>query len=413
MLDNAPYNLLMVVNSTTSPNAADQAITALLETAGHNVTLTGPGTAATSATGMDAVLISSSVNSSAVSSSWATAAIPVLTWEAFYWNRLGLIAGSPTIVTDDAYGRIVNTSHPLAAQLTGLRRLAADGSTQLVGTPGANAMVISELDDGSYANYFAYEAGSAMPGGTAPARRVALHLGLDLSTTLTADGKDLFEAALAWAVNDSWERRTRIQLLGDSITRGTGGYSGYREPLAGLLAAANCSYDFVGTVQAAASNQLPSLLFDWDHEGHGGYTTGQILTSLSDYLEGNTPDITLIHLGSNDLLQGVDPLIARQNLLDIIAELRTHNPNVIVLLALIIDSSRTEIANQITWYNAQVATAAAEADLPASPVVLIDQFTDYDDTLFNFDGLHPNPTGEAFMAERWAQGLSLFLSCNL
>ena len=50
---------------------------------------------------------------------------------------------------------------------------------------------------------FAYEAGAAMVGATAAARRVALPFSDLGATGLTTEGWQLFDAAVAWAVGDS------------------------------------------------------------------------------------------------------------------------------------------------------------------------------------------------------------------
>jgi len=51
------------------------------------------------------------------------------------------------------------------------------------------------------------------------------------------------------------------------------------------------------------------LNFDQDHEGHWGWRTDEILNgrlaagSLTEWLDYYTPDVVLIHLGTNDVYQ--------------------------------------------------------------------------------------------------------------
>ena len=235
----------------------------------------------------------------------------------------------------------------------------------------------------------------------APARRVALPLGLGLAGGLTADGKDLVEAALAWAVDGVWAPRTRVMLVGDAITGGFGDLSGYREPLAQALNGATCDYDFVGTLVRSAMG-TPSVVFDWDHEGHGMATTGTMLSNINGYLQGNLPDVVLIHLGVNDLRTDVPVATIISNLEMLVSRLRAENNVVSILVAQIIPAEGVEVTelNQ--------AIAALEASLG---ITVVDQATDYTLDMNQADGIHPNVEGQAQMADVWFEALRPLLAC--
>jgi hypothetical protein len=53
--------------------------------------------------------------------------------------------------------------------------------------------------DATQVTIFGYAAGAAMSSGTAPARRVGTFLHDTTAGALTADGRALLDAALAWA----------------------------------------------------------------------------------------------------------------------------------------------------------------------------------------------------------------------
>lgn len=101
----------------------------------------------------------------------------------------------------------------------------------------------------------------------------------------------------------------RIVPIGDSITQGTlqndDGLSHptYRYWLWQTLKSRGYDVDFVGSVDQP---QLP-YSFDQDNEGHDGYRTRDLLGTdrLKTWLTGYSPDIAIVHLGSNDAMDGV------------------------------------------------------------------------------------------------------------
>ena len=101
-----------------------------------------------------------------------------------------------------------------------------------------------------------------------------------------------------------------ITTVGDSVTQAESGRDSYRADLWDLLIGAGYDIDFVGSENKNKDNtDFPDSSFDPDHEGHWGWRTDEINNgrsgegSLSDWLTGYTPDIALIHLGTNDLFQ--------------------------------------------------------------------------------------------------------------
>ena len=90
-----------------------------------------------------------------------------------------------------------------------------------------------------------------------------------------------------------------IMPLGDSITRGED-LVGYRRELYVDLKSAGFNIDFVGSLQDGSST---GYTFDYDHEGHGGWSDGQIASNVFVFLTNNPADIVLLHIGTN----GIDP----------------------------------------------------------------------------------------------------------
>ena len=114
----------------------------------------------------------------------------------------------------------------------------------------------------------------------------------------------------------------------------------------------------------------------------------------------------MVHLGTNDILQGnQDPTAIRAELANLIGQLRAANPAIRVLLAQVIPVSRgnpTE-SNQIPVLNAQISTLLSTG---ASPVTIVDQFTGFSAGAPDlYDGVHPTDTGEQKIAAKWLPAL--------
>ncbi len=230
--------------------------------------------------------------------------------------------------------------------------------------------------------------------------------------------------------------------LGDSITQAEY-HSGipdqqrpsYRDPLQTLLTNAGIGFDFVGShTDYCQSGPLPppvgfpSAGFDPDHEGHWGWTADEIVDGgpvisscaggtagsgkLSDWIPNYPaiPDLVLLHIGTNDIIQGLPPghttgvqdltpaQIAeiKSDIESIITTLKTiSNPNLTILLANLIPGTLIDL--EVQAVNAEIAMIAL-----ADPMVtLVDQYSGFDANTSTYDGVHPNMAGEMHMADRW------------
>ncbi len=203
--------------------------------------------------------------------------------------------------------------------------------------------------------------------------------------------------------------------LGDSITRGDYDAASpngtWRYYLGQQLAAGGYDVDFVGSTRFPTYTRFS---FDQDHDGHGGYSTGTLLSynqaePLRAWLTAyNPPDVVLLMIGTNDALLQVDLDTRLMNLRGIVAELRERSPGATILLAQIIptaDAGRN--ANQIEPFNRALPAIAAELSTPQSPIVVVDQYGGYDGARDNGpDGIHPGKTGMQRIAARWYAALA-------
>ena len=208
----------------------------------------------------------------------------------------------------------------------------------------------------------------------------------------------------------------KIMPLGDSITQGTdtrnatppGVGGGYRLPLGNLLSSAGSAYDFVG------DSRLNSVAgADPDHNGYPGRRTDEILNSLPTLLANNPPDVVLLHIGTNDIMQGRTVSSAVSNLEKIIQGVIANAPNRKLYVAKIIPFAVSQYVSESqanTWnakaesYNQEVQRLATQYN-----VNMVDMYAPGINgntsksiiTAEANDGIHPGDQGNAEMARRW------------
>ena len=210
-----------------------------------------------------------------------------------------------------------------------------------------------------------------------------------------------------------------ITTVGDSVTQAESGRDSYRADLWDLLIDAGYAIDFVGSENKTKDNtDFPDSSFDPDHEGHWGWRTDEINNgrsgegSLSDWLTGYTPDIALVHLGTNDLFQNQSAESTIDDLSETIDILRQDNPDVVIFLAALIPTTDSVRNQRIDEFNAQLPTLIAAKNQSSSPVILVDQNSGFDANQDTYDGIHPNTSGEAKMAQLWFEAIDSYLVAN-
>lgn len=198
-----------------------------------------------------------------------------------------------------------------------------------------------------------------------------------------------------------------IMPLGASRVEGAISFSSYRYELWKLMVEGNWEFDFIGSME----DELPfddynGQSFDRDHEGHGGYTSGQILSQLEGWLDqAGTPDIVLFSSpGGNDALQNLPYENAVENINAIIDVIQSKNPNVTILIEQLAPAqSELMVGNLATYFmqmNEDVESIAANQSTPTSNVIVVDMATGFTDALLA-DNVHYNEEGAKFIAERY------------
>ena len=204
----------------------------------------------------------------------------------------------------------------------------------------------------------------------------------------------------------------KIMSLGASRVEGARpNFESFRYELWKDLLDGGWTFDFIGTMKDDAS--YPSYegkTFDVDHEGRGGWTSGQILNGINEWLkQAGTPDIVLFSSpGGNDALQGLPYDEAISNINAIIDAIQVANPNVNILIEQLAPARSDAMTSELTAYFNQmqqdVPSIATSQTTSTSRVIAVDMHTDFSDSLLA-DEVHYNEAGADFIAERYYEVL--------
>ena len=224
--------------------------------------------------------------------------------------------------------------------------------------------------------------------------------------------------ALLFSAQPSFSVPIKILPLGDSITSGDGpsapdALPSYRRDLWKMLKNAGYDIDFVGSRSNYSNTTIATELQDFDehYDGWPALTAVQINSNLPTYLAGgDTADVALVHVGTNDILSNpsydpaTDNPVIMAAIEAIIDQLQVDNPAMTILVAKIIPLNSPD---ETTSLNALITSVWATAQSAGSSTVIavdlnspIDLSTDYWDAV-----LHPNAFGENKMATAWFDAL--------
>jgi len=202
----------------------------------------------------------------------------------------------------------------------------------------------------------------------------------------------------------------KIMPLGDSITGSPGCW---RALLWNMLQ--NTGYTnihFVGTLPP----QGCGIPYDGNNEGHGGILATGIVSQnlLPGWLAATSPDIVMMHLGTNDVWNGsftTAQILAAYTTL--VQQMRANNPAMKILVAQIIPmnpSGCSYCAQGVVNLDAAIPAWATSLTTAQSPIVVVNQWTGFNDATDTIDGVHPNDSGNQKIASKWYPALTQFLT---
>ena len=195
--------------------------------------------------------------------------------------------------------------------------------------------------------------------------------------------------------------------VGDSITQGGSAFVAHRIALEREFAALDWNVEWEGTrVDSSWGTANPC-------EGYSGQNAERIAAQYESHASAVAADVLLLHAGHN---YNADPAIADPAYMPeaeivaavtnaharIIAAARAQNPDVIVLYAKVITSSKLPKYSYIPQLNKAIASLGAELASENSPVIVVDMADGWNPaTDCVSDKVHPSAEGAAKMAAKW------------
>jgi len=234
--------------------------------------------------------------------------------------------------------------------------------------------------------------------------------------------KFLLTAALA-VLSVSAEAQIKIMAVGDSITAGftfsppdgTGlGTASYRKEFANVLDQSGCFFDMVGSrTRNDPENPFVFGGVRGKHEGYSGHRADHFINGnglnlgIDVMMQTETPDVVLLHLGSNDMNSGQPVTQTVNEIEDVITRILNANSNATVFVANVIpwwgDSNNSIIQASIQSLGTQITNRVNALGNPN--VILTDVRSGYTQSLMQADLIHPNEDGEAHIADAFAAAM--------
>lgn len=200
----------------------------------------------------------------------------------------------------------------------------------------------------------------------------------------------------------------KILNLGASrVEGGRPEYESYRYELWKKLKENDLIFDFIGTqTDESTYPQFNNMMFDCDHEGRGGWTSGDILEELYNWLSvTGPPDIVLFSSpAGNDALEGLSYTQAITNVNGIIDIIQDFNPNTTIIIEQMAparsDIMTSELTNFLEQIKKDILTIAESKTTAKSEVIAVDMYSGFNDSLLA-DDVHYNEDGAKFIAVRY------------
>ena len=205
------------------------------------------------------------------------------------------------------------------------------------------------------------------------------------------------------------EGQISILPLGDSRVQGEHPiYESYRYELWKNLVGQNLDIDFVGPeTDDAIYPEFMDRSFDNDHAGIGGDTTTDVLNRMDQVLRSTPgpPQIVLLGIGGNDLLDGAPTSDVLNNIHTIIDCLQANNPEVTIIVEQIAPGESAFMMDQqlvavFNAFNDAIPTLASQQSDSASTVLAVDMSLNWTDA-YLADAVHYNEAGAKVVADRY------------
>ena len=188
-------------------------------------------------------------------------------------------------------------------------------------------------------------------------------------------------------------------------------FESYRYELWKNLVDNNYNFDFVGRQKDYGNyEEYSGQEFDNDHEGGGGFESEDVLANIDEVLAAiSSPDIILLSIGGNDLLDGGNPPSEPiANIVELVEKLQTHNSNITIFLERIAPANSETMTSSLTTnlndFNSQIISIADNLTTNTSKVIALDMNTNFNES-YLADDVHYNEAGAKFIADIYFDGI--------
>ena len=168
----------------------------------------------------------------------------------------------------------------------------------------------------------------------------------------------------------------------------------------------------VGDRSGLAWGQPETGIVDDRHQATAGRRSDQLIPVAIDALATHRPDFVLVHVGTNDVLQGYDSATAVAELARLVDEVERQLPGSTVVVATIGGCAEWrcgEVGERVDRFNADLRELVERLAASGSPIALADLAIGFDPVSMTFDGLHPDGSGDRHLADGWAAALEVLL----
>ncbi|MEM9622774.1 MAG: hypothetical protein AAF993_14065, partial [Pseudomonadota bacterium] len=197
---------ILFVTSTNTPPSSDQVLIDRLTSNGHNVTTVEDSSSLPGDDlGKDLIVISATVRSSDVNTKFKLSLVPVVTWEAFLYDDMGMTGPVANVDYGGDFNQQsieVTGTHTLTAFLQGTVAASIVNNRFRWGIPNSNAIVSAHIvGNPAKPAIFHYETGAVMVDGIAPARRIAWFFDNGTPTNWNNNARQLFDTMIEFALS--------------------------------------------------------------------------------------------------------------------------------------------------------------------------------------------------------------------
>ncbi|MFI0169652.1 FG-GAP-like repeat-containing protein [Streptomyces sp. NPDC017095] len=192
----------------------------------------------------------------------------------------------------------------------------------------------------------------------------------------------------------------RILPFGDSITFGAGSTTAaYRGPLWDeLRQQENTTVSYVGS-------QHYGNIPDNDNEGHPNWKINDLIGITDSVMDTYKPNVVLLHIGTNDMNEAVDPAGAPDRLGSLMDKIFAKQPDVTLVVSTLVPSANSATEQRIAAFNNSLPQEVYERREQGKHVWLVDNFAALNATSDLADLLHPSDDGYRKMGHVFYEGI--------